>query len=75
VLALDGGPEGAQCVPTSDAPDLECTTATLGACLLGGTRWSELAYAHHVEARDTATLVRADAMFATVPAPAMLSYF
>jgi predicted acetyltransferase len=75
VLALDGGPDGAQCVPSTDEPDLECTTAMLGACVLGGTRWSELAYAERVAARDAAVLTRADAMFACAPAPAMLSYF
>jgi predicted acetyltransferase len=74
-FALDGGPEGAQCVPSSASPDLVCTTATLGACALGGNRWSELAAAGLVDSRDDDVLTRADAMFMATPVPALLSGF
>jgi predicted acetyltransferase len=73
-FALDGSPDGAQCAETTKPADLSCTTATLGACSLGGTRWTELAQAGLVEG-DTRTLERADAMFLSTPAPALLSGF
>jgi predicted acetyltransferase len=73
-VLLEGGPAGAQCTATDAAPDLTCSTATLGACLLGN-RWSEFADAGLVDARDRDTLVQADAMFMTTPAASMLSAF
>ncbi len=74
-VALDGGTDGAKCTLTSAAPDITCSTATLGACVLGGNRWTELAQAGLVEASDPTALMRADAMFLTQPAPALLSSF
>lgn len=74
-LALDGGPDGAQCHPSTDEPDIVCPAATLGACLLGGTRWSELAAAGRADTRDTRTAARADAMFTTAPLPWLLGGF
>jgi predicted acetyltransferase len=74
-FALEGGPDGAQCVPSSASPDLVCSTATLGACALGGNRWSELAEAGLVEAVGAEALTRADAMFMSTPEPALLSGF
>ena len=73
-LELDGGPDGAECRPTAADPDLRTDAAGLGACLLGGNRWSELAAAGRV-AGTAASLRRADAMFTWSPAPAMLSTF
>jgi predicted acetyltransferase len=73
-FALDGGPDGATSVPTSGEPDIVCPTATLGACALGGNRWSELAAAG-LAAGDARALERADLMFMATPAPALLSYF
>jgi predicted acetyltransferase len=75
-VELDGGPDGARCtpIPATNAADIVCPTATLGAAVLGGTRWTELADAGLVQGtRDV--LLRADAMFMTSPAPAMLSAF
>jgi len=74
-LALEGGPEGARCVPSTSTPDLVCGTATLGACALGGNRWSELAETGLVEASRAEVLARADAMFMATPEPALLSGF
>ena len=74
VVALDGGPDGAECGPTDAAPDVVADAAVLGACLLGGSRWADLAAAGRVTATPEA-LRRADAMFAWSPAPAMLSSF
>jgi predicted acetyltransferase len=73
-VALEGGPDGAQCTPTTATPDLVCGTATLGACALGGNRWSELARTGLVEGRAD-VLMRADAMFMATPEPALLSGF
>jgi predicted acetyltransferase len=74
-LALEGGPDGAQCVPSRSTPDLVCSTAMLGACALGGNRWSQLAESGLVEATGAEVLARADAMFMATPEPALLSGF
>lgn len=74
VLALDGGPDGAECRATTAVPDLRTDAATLGAALLGGTRWSELVAAGRATG-DPDVVRRADAMFSWWPAPAMLSTF
>jgi predicted acetyltransferase len=73
-LALEGGPDGARCTRSSAPPDIVCSRAALGACVLGGNRWSEFADAGLVHG-DREALLRADAMFLTVPAAAMLSHF
>jgi predicted acetyltransferase len=72
---LDGDENDAKCVPTTKAPDLTCSSATLGACALGGNRFTELAEAALVEEHTPGALLRADAMFATTPVPAMTSFF
>lgn len=74
-LSLEGDDRDATCTPTAEEADLSCGAAELGAAALGGNRWSELAQAGTVAARDGRTLARADAMFATSPAPALTSWF
>jgi predicted acetyltransferase len=74
-LALDGSERDAKCVPTNEPPDFVCSAATLGACALGGNRWTELRDASLVEERTEGALLRADAMFVSTPVPAMTSYF
>jgi predicted acetyltransferase len=74
-LALDGSEHDAKCVATNEPADFACSSATLGACVLGGNRWSELREAALVDERTEGALRRADAMFATTPLPAMTSYF
>ncbi len=74
-VVLEGGPDGAQCTPTTVEPDIVCDAATFGACLLGGNRWTEMAAVGRADAARTRTLEHADAMFLSTPAPAMLSYF
>jgi predicted acetyltransferase len=74
-VALDGSERDAKCVPTNEPAELVCSTATLGACILGGNKWSELAEAMLVDEQSPGALTRADAMFACTPAPAMVSYF
>src|SRR6185437_12283738 len=69
-VALDGGPDGARCDERSGAvPDLTCSRATLGALSLGGTQWATLAAARAVDEHTPGAVARADAMFATSPAP------
>jgi len=75
-FALDGGPDGSSCLETSaSAVDLSCARSTLGALLLGGNSWATLTAAGEVDEHSTGALARADAMFATAPAPATLTWF
>jgi predicted acetyltransferase len=73
-FALEGGPDGATCAVSTATPDIVCDTATLGACVLGGNRWSEFAAAGYADG-ERRVLERADAMFLATPAPALLSGF
>ena len=75
-IALDGGPDGARAEARPTAtPDLSCSRATLGTASLGGTSWSTLAAAGAVDEHTPGAIARADAMFATTPAPATISWF
>jgi predicted acetyltransferase len=75
-VALDGGPDGAQSVEQPSAtPDLCCSRATLGALSLGGTSWATFAGAGAVDENSPGAIALADAMFATAPAPATVSWF
>lgn len=74
-VALDGGPEGATAKATTASPDLTCPVAALGACGLGGNSWTTTAAAGLVDEHTPGAVRRADVMFSTQPAPAMLSYF
>ena len=62
---LKGGPEGAECRLSSEAPELELSAADLAAAYLGTVRFSTLAHAGRVQERVPGALQRADAMFAT----------
>jgi predicted acetyltransferase len=73
--ALEGGPEGAECNATTRDPDLTCARSTLGMCLLGGNRWTDLAGAGLVSEHSDGALARADLMFISTPPAAMLSFF
>ena len=74
-VALDGGPDGAQCTTTTTEPDLVLGLSQLGSIYLGGVRAEHHAAAGAVEERTAGAVRRIDAMFASYPAPAMLSYF
>jgi predicted acetyltransferase len=60
---LEGGPDGASCVPTQAEPDLVLTVEALGAVCLGGTKLSLLAPAGLLEERRPGALGRADVLF------------
>jgi predicted acetyltransferase len=75
-VSLDGGPDGARGADQSSAvPDLSCSRATLGALSLGGSSWATLAAAGAVDEHTPGAIALADAMFATTPAPATVSWF
>lgn len=74
-LSLDGSTSGAACAATTRSADIVCGSAALGACSLGGTSWSHLARAGLVDEHTAGALRRADLMFSTQPAPAMLTNF
>ena len=63
--ALEGGPDGSECSPTTESPDLVMAASELGSVYLGGVKPSILARAGRVEERTPGALARADAMFAT----------
>ena len=44
-FAVEGNEQAAQCAVTDAAPDVSCSTAALGALLLGGNRWTQYAEA------------------------------
>lgn len=66
-LVVEGG-EG-RCRRTDADADLAGTVNVLGATLLGGVSFGQLALASQVEERRRGSLVAADAMFAWSPAP------
>ena len=66
---VDGGPDGAECRPTTSDPDLVLGVAELGALHLGGVTATTLARAGRVEERSAGALRVADAFFPSSPAP------
>src|SRR5262249_38271442 len=61
---LRGGPEGAECSPSTAEPELSFTANELGAAYLGGTRLRDLARAGRVGEHAAGAVAKADAMFA-----------
>jgi predicted acetyltransferase len=66
-LEVAGG--DGSCERTEAEPDLACDVAALGAAYLGGPSFRQLARAHQVRELVPGALARADAMFASDPAP------
>jgi predicted acetyltransferase len=60
---LSGGPGGARCVPTKDAPDLRVTVGDLGAAYLGGSTLIARAAAGHVRELTPGSLAAASLAF------------
>jgi predicted acetyltransferase len=67
-FVIAGGPDGGACVRTNGPADLTLPTDALSSLLLGTVRASTLAEAGRIEA-SSAALARADAFFASSPAP------
>lgn len=65
---LDGGPDGASCKPTDAPADITLTVESLAGGWLGAVPFTTLAAAGRVEASREA-LLRADALFRSIPLP------
>lgn len=74
-VALEGGPDGASCTPTSAAADLAVPVAVLGSAYLGGTPLGVLAAAGLVQERRPGALAVADAMFRSPREPWCATWF
>jgi predicted acetyltransferase len=66
---LEGASDGAACARSDHSTDLTLDAAALGATYLGGVSFTNLARAGLVREEAPGALARADAMFATFPAP------
>jgi predicted acetyltransferase len=66
-LIVEGG--AGRCTQIDGTADLEATINVLGATYLGGTSFRQLWWSGQVEERSAGALDRADAMFASTPAP------
>jgi predicted acetyltransferase len=66
---LEGAPDGADCARSDHPADLSLDVAALDAAYLGGVSFTSLAQAGLVREETLGALARADAMFATFPAP------
>ncbi len=66
---LEGAPDGAACARSDHPADLSLDIAALGAAYLGGVSFTTLAQAGLIHEENPGALARADAMFATFPAP------
>jgi predicted acetyltransferase len=73
--ALDGGPDGATCVPTSDSPDLTVGVAGLGSVYLGGHAVRTLAAAGLVDEHTKGAVAQADTMFRSPITPWCSTWF
>ncbi len=74
-FALEGGPDGAECVATTDAADLALSVSTLSSAYLGGYTLADLARGERVEERRPGTLATADAMFRSPLPPWCVTHF
>jgi predicted acetyltransferase len=75
-FALEGSPGGSSCRESAaSSPDLTCSRSALGALLLGGNSWATLTEAGEVDEHASGAVAQADAMFATAPLPATLTWF
>ena len=67
---LEGSPDGATCTRVSAVdPDLTLDVVALGSAFLGGVPLSSLAEAGRLQAKDQATLSKADLLFRSTPTP------
>ena len=67
--ALDAGPDGASCSPTTAEPDMVATVNEVAVAYLGGPTFRQLHRAGRVSEERAGALARADAMFGWDPAP------
>jgi len=74
-FALDGGPDGASCVPSTATADLSVTVGALSAAYLGGEGFARLAAAGLAEERRAGAVDLAHRMFTTARAPWCTTFF
>jgi predicted acetyltransferase len=67
--ALDVTSGAGSCARTTDPPDIACSATDLGATYLGGTTFRQLHRAGRVAELRPGKLAKADALFASDPAP------
>ncbi len=72
---IEGGPDGAQAARTDRAADLTLDVADLGSIYMGGVTPSVLARAGRIDSGGDDALRRADAFFASSPAPWLTTHF
>jgi predicted acetyltransferase len=68
-FALDGGPDGASCTPTTGGADIVVPATALGAAYLGGISWARLAAAGWVDEARPGAAAAAAAMFGAPRVP------
>jgi predicted acetyltransferase len=68
-VSLEAAGGAAECARVTDDPDLVCTATDLGAVYLGGSTFRQLHRAGRIEEAVPGALARADALFASDPAP------
>ncbi|HEU0087807.1 MAG TPA: GNAT family N-acetyltransferase [Pseudonocardiaceae bacterium] len=74
-FALDAGPDGACCVPTTASADLILDVAALGSIYLGGYRVRTLAAVGLIDEHSPGAVARADAMFRCPVTPWCSTWF
>jgi predicted acetyltransferase len=74
-VALEGGPEGAECRSTTESADLHLPVGTLGSAVLGGFPFGLLGRVGLVDELRPGTLAVADAMFRSPLAPWCVTHF
>ena len=74
-FTLEGGPDGATCARTDDAPGLTLDVDVLGSVALGGPSLRVLADAGRVAVHDADALATADAMFRGAVTPWCSTWF
>jgi len=74
-FALEGGPDGAECRPTTEAADVALSVSALSTAYLGGHGLHVLARAGWAEELRPGGLAQADAMFRSPVAPWSMTHF
>jgi predicted acetyltransferase len=73
--ALEGGPEGAACAPSSEPADLTVPVDALGSLYLGGVAARTLELSGRLFERRSGAVTVADAMFRSPRAPWCTTWF
>jgi predicted acetyltransferase len=73
--ALEGGPDGAQCVPTTEAAELTLPIDALGSIYLGGVAARTLQLGRRLDEHRVGAVSRADVMLRTTRAPWCNTWF